>query len=231
MNRLSVSSPITSVAVAASAAASVFTVFRKLLPDISLEALEASERALMKGVVAQVVERWIEFATAHGTWRIHSFHKYQPDNGSGKIVPDVVFIHGHSAGSAHAESLFDRLHCNLHIIDMPGWGRSPLPPFVAACTSSVEVVNYHVEMLKGWLDALGLTKIQLIGHSYGAMMATTLASKHPEIVDQLILVAPAAIAPVMPANTFVCVVLLCPASASVPTVCLRCADGGFTFAG
>ena len=138
------------------------------------------------------------------TWRIHSFHKHAVTV-DGSSPPDVVFIHGHSAGSAHAESLFDRLNCNLHIIDLPGWGRSPLPASLADCSDHITIVTQHVEMLRGWLTALGLRKIVVIGHSYGAMLATTLTSCHPDLVDQLILVAPAAIAPVMPPNTFVCV--------------------------
>ncbi len=96
---------------------------------------------------------------------------------------------GLSAGCAHAEVLLRRLDCNLHILDLPGWGRSPLPRAVLDAADHLTIVNLSVDMLYGWLGAVGLrgAHVVIIGHSYGAMLATTFSSKYPTCVEQLIL--------------------------------------------
>ena len=58
--------------VAAAMSVSVFVAFRRLLPDLSVEALEASERALMGNVMHHVTEKWTEFSTGSRARCIHS---------------------------------------------------------------------------------------------------------------------------------------------------------------
>ena len=40
------------------------------------------------------------------------------------------------------------------------------------------------------LDALGLPRATLVGHSFGGMVAAEIAATNPERVDQLVLIAP-----------------------------------------
>lgn len=48
-------------------------------------------------------------------------------------------------------------------------------------------VSIHVDDLKGLFDHLGLTKVHLLGVSYGAMVAMLFALKYPEYLSSLIL--------------------------------------------
>lgn len=140
--------------------------------------------------------------------------------------PDVILVHGHSAGSALWEAVLDRLAplANLHVLDMPGWGRSPLPPQLEAETRPERIAELHVEMLVGWMAAVGLAggdagsssnsssgdssssssgvdrRPILVGHSFGGFHSVQLASRYAYLISQLILVAPAGLTPMVPSG-------------------------------
>ncbi|QMV42688.1 alpha/beta fold hydrolase [Cohnella cholangitidis] len=64
--------------------------------------------------------------------------------------------------------------------DLRGYGRSSTPNSAFS----------HVEDLKALIDALGLSKVSLIGSSLGGGIAMDFALAHPDLVHALILVAP-----------------------------------------
>jgi pimeloyl-ACP methyl ester carboxylesterase len=72
----------------------------------------------------------------------------------------------------------------VYTVDLPGFGamrRCPAP----------FSVNGAVRWLRTLLDALGLEKVSLIGHSMGGLIAAIFAAQCPERLKRLVLAAPA----------------------------------------
>ncbi len=97
--------------------------------------------------------------------------------------PSVAFVHG--AGVDHSvwglQSRYFGYHGrNVLAVDLPGHGRSEGPPL-----ASVEAI---AEWLLGFLDAAGLARVALVGHSMGALAAIECAARRPGRVEALALV-------------------------------------------
>ncbi|MGO8950726.1 MAG: alpha/beta fold hydrolase [Ktedonobacterales bacterium] len=76
-------------------------------------------------------------------------------------------------------------------LDLPGWGLSDKPIFTGH--SPKAALNVWMNGVLGFLDALGIDQIDLLGHSMGGFAALGLALEHPGRVRRLILVDPAGI--------------------------------------
>jgi len=119
---------------------------------------------------------------------------------------DVVLVHGHSSAAALWSCVADELclHCNtLHLLDMPGWGRTPLPVGMRREQDPDTVLRFAADALLAWLDARGLDPCRtvLVGHSMGAAAVALLAHRHPGRVKQVVLCAPGAVVPCMARST------------------------------
>lgn len=100
----------------------------------------------------------------------------------------IVFLHGWQQDKGSFTSLVPSLchHFHLFLIDLPGFGQCNSPPlYYSSFDYAEEVVD--------WLNRQKLNKIILVGHSFGGKVASIIASKHPEIVSKLILIANAGI--------------------------------------
>jgi pimeloyl-ACP methyl ester carboxylesterase len=108
--------------------------------------------------------------------------------------PSVVFIHGvlndHSVWILQSRYLANHGY-NVLAIDLPGHGKS-----AGNCPKSVEEAAAFVIAL---LDAAGIGKAALVGHSWGSLIALHAASLAPTRVTHLALVATAAPMKVSPA--------------------------------
>jgi 3-oxoadipate enol-lactonase len=96
-------------------------------------------------------------------------------------APPLVLLHGLGEGSADWDGVapaFAR-HCRVYAPDLRGHGRSDWPG-----AYSVELMRADV---LGFLDALGLDRVDLIGHSMGGLVACLLAQQRPLRVRALIL--------------------------------------------
>ena len=97
----------------------------------------------------------------------------------------VVFLHG--AGGLLADNPFlDDLARRYHVFapELPGYGES----------TGEELLEDMLDFtLHGWdvVDALGLERPHLIGHSMGGMIAAEMAAVAPRDVDKLVLVSAA----------------------------------------
>lgn len=105
------------------------------------------------------------------------------DEGDG---PAVVFVHGSGPGvTAYANwrltipALAGRFHC--YAPDMVGFGFTERPPGIEYGLQT------WVDQLVGFLDALGLDRVNLVGNSFGGAIALRLASQHPDRVSRLAL--------------------------------------------
>jgi pyruvate dehydrogenase E2 component (dihydrolipoamide acetyltransferase) len=106
----------------------------------------------------------------------------------GTGVP-VVFIHGFGAELAAWRPLVELLAiANPKIgIDLPAHGASP--------ESSIAGFDALVDSVAAALSQAGLTRLHLVGHSLGAAVAVSLATRNGFDVKSLCLVSPAGLGP------------------------------------
>ena len=95
----------------------------------------------------------------------------------------IVFLHGIFASSEVWTEVCDDLGRPCVAFDLPGFGGSDLP-------SSPDVSAYAADIAAG-IDALGLERFELVGHSFGGAVAARLAELLPTRVTSLMLFAPA----------------------------------------
>lgn len=100
----------------------------------------------------------------------------------------VVFVHGLSGSTLWwARNVPDvAQRYRVYLVDLPGFGtmRRSRRPFVLAEAAS---------WLSGWMEAAGLERVDLVGHSMGGYVSVRLAASRPELVRRLALVAPAGV--------------------------------------
>jgi len=110
------------------------------------------------------------------------------DTGTVSEQTPLVLMHGLSASVGFWEHQLPDLATDRRILalDLPGYGRSGRPdaPYTPPWFAGVIV---------DWLDALGLDRVVLVGHSMGGQIALTMALDHPDRVQALVLSAPAGI--------------------------------------
>ncbi len=101
--------------------------------------------------------------------------------------PTIVFVHGaandHSVWGLQAR-YFAHHGNNALAVDLPAHGRSD-----GSARSSIGAI---ADWLVALLDALGVDRALLIGHSMGALAALDMAARHPARVQALALLGPAA---------------------------------------
>lgn len=106
--------------------------------------------------------------------------------------PPLVMLHGGGPGASGAsnysrniEALSRRFRC--YVIDFPGWGRSSknLDQFGAAGP-----FQNGGRALLAFMDAVGLDRAHLMGNSFGANAALSLALEHPKRVDRIVMMGP-----------------------------------------
>ena len=97
--------------------------------------------------------------------------------------PPLLYLHG--AGGLFWEPLLDGLAATHHVIapEHPGAGFSQGLEHVEDLW---DLVLYYNTVL----DAFGLERATVVGHSFGGMVAAELAATSPHRVDRLVLIAP-----------------------------------------
>jgi pimeloyl-ACP methyl ester carboxylesterase len=100
--------------------------------------------------------------------------------------PTVVFIHGvlndHSVWILQSRYLAHH-GWNVLAMDLPGHGKSGGEPPASVEDASTAII--------GLLDAAGVQKAALVGHSFGSLIALETAARAPERVSHLVLVGTA----------------------------------------
>ncbi|GAA0204568.1 pimeloyl-ACP methyl ester esterase BioH [Kangiella japonica] len=94
--------------------------------------------------------------------------------------PDLVLLHGWGLHSGIWELMTEQLSKSyrLHLIDLPGFGRSPLPGG-----------DYTVELLSEQILKVAPEKAHYLGWSMGGLVTTNIAINHPDRVESLITVS------------------------------------------
>ncbi|MDL2354059.1 MAG: alpha/beta hydrolase [Pseudomonadota bacterium] len=108
--------------------------------------------------------------------------------GAGEQV--VVFLHGSGPGASgysnfkHNYPLFAERGHRVIVPDLPGYGLSSKPE------NAEYVLDFFVDALRQFLQAIGVTRCALVGNSLGGAIAIKYALDYPRDVTRLILMAP-----------------------------------------
>jgi abhydrolase domain-containing protein 6 len=102
----------------------------------------------------------------------------------------VVLVHGLGANATHFEHVAERLISRYRVVglDLVGCGWSRKPPI----RYTVEVLRDH---LIAFLERRGIRRATLVGHSMGGTVVLATALARPSLVDSLVLICGAGVAP------------------------------------
>ena len=148
------------------------------LPDEgSARDFETAQQELFEAVGVDVRSRFVDVETPRV--RTHVFEAGPPDDG-----PPLLFVHPTDAFGAFCAPLLAHLDGVRTIgFDRPGYGLSD--PFVY---TEENVRRTVVPSIVGVLDALGIERVDLVGHSMGGYAGIAFALAHPARVRHLVLV-------------------------------------------
>jgi 2-hydroxy-6-oxonona-2,4-dienedioate hydrolase len=98
----------------------------------------------------------------------------------------LVLVHGLGVSGAYFVPAAQRLatEFDVYVPDLPGHGLSHTPavqPDIAGLAQA----------LVDWMDAAGLARVALVGHSMGCQVAVQAALRNPGRIDRMVLIAPA----------------------------------------
>lgn len=104
--------------------------------------------------------------------------------------PPVLVLHGWGASIETVYPIVTGLEAvaTVYALDLPGFGQSELPP------EPWGVEDYQAFMA-AFMDALGIERASVVGHSNGGRVAIRMASTEPRRVEKLVLVDSAGIRP------------------------------------
>jgi pimeloyl-ACP methyl ester carboxylesterase len=124
--------------------------------------------------------QWTSRWTGVAGVRVHERCRDRPAGG----LP-VVLVHGLAVSHRYLMPTADALSARHPVVvpDLAGFGLSDKPP-------AAYDVGRHAELLARWLTARGLSRVCLVGHSFGAEVVARLARCRPGIVTALVLAGP-----------------------------------------
>jgi pimeloyl-ACP methyl ester carboxylesterase len=95
----------------------------------------------------------------------------------------VLALHGWGGSIASMQMVLDRLAplgYQVHALDFPGFGATPVPP------TAWGVPDYARQVI-GYMDAAGLARANLIGHSFGGRVSIVMGADYPDRVNRIVL--------------------------------------------
>ncbi len=112
---------------------------------------------------------------------------YREDGPDG--APALVVMHGWgcSADTVRSITAVAADTHKVYTVDFPGFGQTPEPPAVWG-------VEEYTCFIEKFVNALGLERVSLLGHSFGGRVGILYSSRHAD-VDKLILVDAAGMTP------------------------------------
>uniref|UniRef100_A0A7S0WA47 AB hydrolase-1 domain-containing protein n=1 Tax=Hemiselmis tepida TaxID=464990 RepID=A0A7S0WA47_9CRYP len=105
-------------------------------------------------------------------------------------LPPVVLIHGFGMGLGFWARQLDeiRKHRRVLAFDLLGMGCSDRPKFSGSTPKEAE--DYFLGAIHDWQLGMGIQRMILVGHAFGAYLAAVYALRHPKTVIQLLLSSP-----------------------------------------
>ena len=94
----------------------------------------------------------------------------------------LLHIHGSAFGYRNFEKMTPLMARHFEVIDfdLPGYGESTGGPAKPDMASLADLVYEFIK-------AIGYERVNLHGTSFGAMIGLTLAARHPDVIDRLVL--------------------------------------------
>jgi pimeloyl-ACP methyl ester carboxylesterase len=102
-------------------------------------------------------------------------------------VQAVVLLHGLAVSHRYLMPTARALAVRRRVLvpDLPGFGLSEHPSMIYGITQ-------HAEHIVRWAEVLELTRVCLLGHSFGAQVAAAVAVRRPDLIRALVLAGPIA---------------------------------------
>ena len=101
-----------------------------------------------------------------------------------KEKPTILLMHGsgltHIVWSLH-EQFYASQGFNILSVDLPGHGNSEGP--------SLKSIHEISDWIKSLMNKVNISKIELVGHSQGCLVGIDFASRYPNLIGKLVLVA------------------------------------------
>ncbi|MEW1962852.1 alpha/beta hydrolase [Microbacterium sp. NPDC077644] len=94
-----------------------------------------------------------------------------------------VLIHGIGMGRSVYLDFVERLPGRIIALDLPGFGEAPEP-------SRTLTMARHADLIAAFLRSIDVSDAVVIGHSMGSQIGAELASRHPSVVDGVVLAGP-----------------------------------------
>ena len=118
------------------------------------------------------------------------FTAYRCGGAAPATALEVIWAHGwaHSHTSLVPLAEVMRAHADSWLVDLPGFGASPLPPGPWGTAD-------YADAMAGWLADLPSKRRVWVGHSFGCRVGLQLAARHPDSVKALFLIAAAGLQP------------------------------------
>ncbi len=116
-----------------------------------------------------------------------SYREAAAQEANGNEALPLVLLHGIGSGAASWVQQFEAMGQARRVLgwDAPGYGAS------TPVASASPVAADYARVLRDWLDAVGIARCVLVGHSLGAIIAGAFAAAHPQRVNGLLLISPA----------------------------------------
>lgn len=101
--------------------------------------------------------------------------------------PDAWYIHGLAGSSTNWTSLAEALsgHATGYSVDLPGHGRSDPPP------RGRYSIRDNADLVAALIRRRSRSPVHLVGNSFGGVISTCLAARHPQLVASLTVISPA----------------------------------------
>ncbi len=95
----------------------------------------------------------------------------------------LIMLHGWGQNLQSLQPMGELLanRAQVHIVDLPGFGKSPAPP------EDWDTIQYAQRICK-YLDEQGIDRADMLGHSFGGRVSIRLAHEYPQRVRSITLI-------------------------------------------
>lgn len=122
-------------------------------------------------------------AMVQGCRIAYRYEKHKESN-----APVVLLMHGWGCDGNIFSSFLPKFtkHASVLVVDFPGHGQSGEPP----CAWGVPE---YAQQILALLDALSISKVQIVCHSFGGRVALWLAAHRPDLIEKMVITGGAGI--------------------------------------
>ena len=94
----------------------------------------------------------------------------------------VVLLHGYLESMYVWDDFTPLLTPKVRVVtvDIPGHG-------ISQVSGEIHTMEYIADVIHDMLDAMGIEKITLVGHSMGGYVAMAMLERHPEMVEGIVM--------------------------------------------